>query len=81
MYISDVESVDKVSIIVEDKTYTGKTDDGTHFEFALTDIKRARSKPYVAEVYDGSDLIGSVSFKVKGKAATVKDDFDFGDDF
>lgn len=81
LYISDVESVDKVSIIVEDKTYTGKTDDGTHFEFALTDIKRARSKPYVAEVYDGSDLIGSVSFKVKGKAATVKDDFDFGDDF
>lgn len=81
IYISDVDSQDGVSLVIEDRRYNGMSDDGTHYTFALKDIKRAKQKPYLAEVFDGSDLIGSVSFKVKGKAATVKDDFDFNDGF
>ena len=52
-----------------------------HYTFELKDIKRAKTKPYTADVFDGADLIGSVSFRVKGKTATIKDDFDFGDEF
>lgn len=81
LYISDVDYPNSVSVIVEDKPYKGVADDGTHYTFELKDIKRAKTKPYSADVFDGSDLIGSISFKVKGKAATVKDDFDFGDEF
>lgn len=81
LYISDVESLSETRIVVEDKTYSGKPIDSNHFVFHLKDIKRARTKPYSAEVFDGDDLIGNVSFKVKGKTATVKDDFDFGEDF
>lgn len=81
LYISDVDSQDNISLVIEGKSYKGISDDDTHYTFALKDIKRAKMKPYTADVFDGSDLIGSISFKVKGKTATVKDDFDFGDDF
>lgn len=81
LYISDVESPDNVRIVVDDKTYQGKTDNGAHFVFELHDIKRAKTKPFSADVFDASDLIGTVSFRVKGKTATVKDGFDFGDEF
>ena len=81
LYISDVESPDNISLVIEDKIYKGKSEDGTHYTFALKDIKRAKAKPYTVDVFDGSDLIGSVSFRVRGKTATVKDDFDFGDEF
>ena len=81
LYISDVESVDNVSIVVEDRIYHGATEDGSHFTFALKEIKRAKTKPYTADVFDSSDLIGTISFKVKGKTATVKDDFNFDDEF
>ncbi len=81
LYISDVEYPDNVRIVVDEKTYQGKTENGAHFVFELTDIKRVKTKPFNADVFDASDLIGTVSFKVKSKTATVKDDFDFGDDF
>ena len=81
LYISDVDSPGSVILVIENKQYKGSTEDGTHFTFALKEIKRAKLKPYSADVFDGSDLIGSISFKVKGKTATVKDDFDFGDEF
>ena len=81
LYISDVESPDNISLVIEDKPYQGKSEDGSHYTFGLKDIKRAKTKPYTADVFDGADLIGSVSFKVRGKTATVKDDFDFGDEF
>ncbi len=81
LYISDVESPDKISLVIENKPYQGKSEDGLHYTFGLKDIKRAKMKPYTADVFDGADLIGSVSFKVRGKTATVKDDFDFGDEF
>lgn len=81
LYISDVDSKDDISLIIEDKRYNGTSDDGTHYTFALKDIKRAKQKPYAADIFDGSDLIGSISFKVKGKAATIRDDFDFDGGF
>lgn len=81
LYISDVEWPDNISLVIEDESYRGKSEDGTHYTFGLKNIKRAKTKPYTADIFDGSDLIGSVFFKVKGKTATVKDDFDFGDEF
>lgn len=81
LYISDVENSKDISLVIEDKTYNGVTNDRTHYTFELKDIKRAKTKPYMAEIFDGGDLIGSISFKVRGKTATVKDDFDFGDEF
>lgn len=81
LYISDVEFPDDISLVIEDRPYRGKSEDGLHYTFELKDIKRAKVKPYTTDVFDGDDLIGSVSFKVRGKTATVKDDFDFGDGF
>ncbi len=81
LYISDAESNDSISIVIDDKSYPGKTENGLHFVFELKDIKRAKAKPYTADVFDGSDLIGSVSIKIRGKAATIKDDFNFEGDF
>lgn len=81
LYISDVESPNNISLVIEDKSYQGIPVDETHYTFGLRNIMRAKAKPYVADVFDGSDLIGSVSFKVRSKAAIVRDDFDFGDEF
>lgn len=81
LYISDVESKDSVRLDLGDHSYKGTTSDGTHYSFEIGSIKRSRSNPYEANVFDGDNLIGHVSFKVKGKAATIRDDFDFGDDF
>ncbi|MCD8049833.1 MAG: BREX-4 system phosphatase PglZ [Clostridia bacterium] len=81
LYISDVEYPNNISLVIEDKTYSGKSTDEAHYTFEMKDIKRAKTKPYTAEVYDGEDLIGSVSFKVKGKLASFADEFNFGDEF
>ena len=81
MYISDVDSPNEVHIEIDGKPYPGKSEDETHYTFQLKDIKRAKTKPYTAEVFDGSDLIGSISFKVKGRTGTIKDDFNFDDEF
>jgi len=81
LYISDTNNPHNICIVIDGKTYKGHAEDDTHFTFSLDDIKRAKSKPYIGEVFDSEDLIGSISFKVKGKTATIKDDFDFGDDF
>ena len=76
-----MEFPDNIRLVIKDKSYQGKTEDGIHYTFGLEDIKRAKTKPYTADAFDGPDLIGSVSFKVRGKTATIKDDFDFGDEF
>lgn len=81
LYISEVSLPDEVSLIIEDRRYFGKSEDNSHYSFELNDITRARIKPYEAEVFDGKDLISDISFKVKGKAAKLNDDFDFGEDF
>ena len=73
LYISYVSS-SNVSIILNDKRYAGTSDDGKHFTFALSDIKRA--KDYTIDVYDSEDLIGTTMFTVKGKTASVNDAFD-----
>lgn len=81
IYISDVGDPSRVKLIIDNRPYSGKTEDGLHFTFELKDIKRARTVPYTADVFDSDDLIGNISFKVKGKAATLNEDFDFGTDF
>lgn len=81
LYISNVDSPNKISLVIEDRHYYGSSENGSHYTFQLKDIKRAKTKPYTADVFDGSDLIGSITFKVKGKTATVRDDFDFGNEF
>ena len=73
LYISDTNS-NKISILLNDKRYIGISNDSKHFTFALSDIKRA--KDYTVDVYDAEDLIGTIMFTVKGKTATVNDDFD-----
>lgn len=75
--ISDVDYDNAVTITLNNNTYKGKTTDGMLFNFEMKDIKRA--KTYTADVFDGENLIGQVTFTVKGKAATVNDDFDFGE--
>lgn len=81
LYISDVKWPNNISLVIEDKPYQGKSEDRSHYTFELKDIKRAKIKSYMADVFDGADLIGSVSFKVRSKTAIIKDDFDFGDEF
>lgn len=74
VYISDVDNKNNISIVLNGKRYVGTVSDGTHFNFALDDIRRA--KKYNADVYDGADLIGIIDFTVKGKTGTVNSDFD-----
>lgn len=82
VYISDVNNCNNIRIVIEEKEYSGKTLDPTHYEFCLSDIKRAKKEHYQAAVFDGDDLIGNISFKVNSKTGSVNDDFDdFGDDF
>lgn len=81
LYVSELSSPDKVSLIIEESRYFGKSEDKSHYSFELDNIKRARITPYTADVFDGEDLIGSISFKVRGKAAKLNDDFDFDEDF
>lgn len=80
VYISDVESQDDISIVWENNRYIGTTTDGSNFVFELNDIKRPKNKPYTADVFDADNLIGSITFSVMGKAAEIKDDFDFDND-
>ncbi len=79
LYISDVDLTKGVRVEVGDKSYPGEAIDDTHFTFKLKDIKRA--KQYEADVFEGEDLIGKITFKVKGKAAKIKDDFGFDNEF
>lgn len=81
LFISDTESPDNINVQIDGKSYRGTSEDNMHFTFILKDIKRSKSKPYVAYVYDSSNEIGNVLFKVKGRAAEIVDDFDFDDEF
>lgn len=75
LYISDVEHIYNVSLVIGDKTYRAECQDATHYSVLFDDYRRAK-KNVSAEVYDGEDLIGSVNFEIKGRTATVKNDFD-----
>ena len=74
MYISDVDDKNNIYIIVNGERYLGSALDETHFTFRLKDLRRA--KRYIADVYDGSDLIGRIDFVAKGKSGSVNPDFD-----
>lgn len=74
LYISDIENKNAVSVIIEGNKYIAEVKDKTHYLVLLSDIKR--QKKCNAEVYDGSDLIGTIELDIKGKTASVNSDFD-----
>ena len=75
LYISDVDNTQSVSVVIDEKRYAAKGSDKAHYEVNLYDMKRAK-KNVSAAIYDGDDLIGTVHFDIKGKMATVSNDFD-----
>lgn len=75
LYISDVEHSGNVRIVIADKSYAATSKDATHYSVLLDDYKRAK-KNVSASIYDGEDLIGNINFEIKGRTATVKNDFD-----
>lgn len=75
LYISEVEHKNGISAVIAGTSYQAVCDDATHYTIVLPDHKRA-AKNVAASIYDGEDLIGSVIFEIKGRTATVKDDFD-----
>ena len=78
LYISHFDSPDKVRLMMGDIRYPGSKDenDNTRYSFRLKDIKRAGS--YKAELFIGDDKIETITFNVKGRAAKINPDFDFG---
>jgi len=74
IYVSDAQHSQNVSVVLNGNRYNAQATDKTHFTIHLHDIKR--SKKYFADVYDDNDLIGKIEISVKGKTATVNDDFD-----
>ena len=75
LYISDADNTQSISVVIDEKRYAAKGSDKTHYEVNLYDMRRAK-KNVSAAIYDGDDLIGSVHFDIKGKMATVNNDFD-----
>ena len=75
LYISDVENHGKISIVIGEKSYMATCIDATHYSVLMDDYKRAK-KGVSAAIYDGEDLIGNVDFDIKGRTATVKNDFE-----
>ena len=73
-YISYVEQKENVTIIINGAKYKAIAKDDKHYAVWLSDIKR--QKKCMAELFDGSDPIGSVKLDIKGKTATVNSDFD-----
>lgn len=75
LYISDADNTQSISVVIDEKRYAAKGSDKTHYEVNLYDMRRAK-KNVSAAIYDGDDLIGTVHFDIKGKMATVNNDFD-----
>jgi hypothetical protein len=75
LQITDVEHSDNVHIVIEDKSYTAKKTDATHYTILLGDYKRKKDA-VSATVYDGDKSIGNITFEIKGKAASVNNGFD-----
>lgn len=74
LYISDVDKTDSIGIVIDGRRYPGRCDDPSHYCVQLSDIKR--SKVCMAEVYDGDDLLGSVTLNIKGKSGSINAGFD-----
>lgn len=75
LYISEVENTQNVSIVIETNRYKAVKKDATHYAVQMKDIRRSK-KDVSAAVFDGDDLLGGIIFSIRGKAATVKNDFD-----
>ncbi len=75
LYISDVENVKNVSVVIGENRYIATGSDKTHYDVQLVDMRRAK-KNTAAAVYDGDDLIGNICFDIKGKTAVISNDFD-----
>ena len=75
LYISDADNTQSISVVIDEKRYAAKGSDKTHYEVNLYDMRRTK-KNVSAAIYDGDDLIGTVHFDIKGKMATVNNDFD-----
>ena len=75
LYISDVENVKNVSVVIGENRYIATGSDKTHYDVQLVDMRRAK-KNTAAAVYDGDDLIGNICFDIKGKTAAISNDFD-----
>lgn len=75
LYISDVEHQNNVVLVIGDKSYPVERIDDSHFSVLLYDQKRAK-KAISATIFDGEDLIGNIEFDIKGRTATMNDDFE-----
>ena len=74
LYVSYVENMSNVSLVVNGNKYQASCDDSTHYTIVLDDIRR--SKKCSADVYDGDDLIGNIKLDIKGKSGNVDAGFD-----
>ena len=74
LYISDVEHISNVTVVVDGNKYVATSKDKSHYSVLLSEIKR--QKTCKAEIYDGSDLINTIVLEIKGKTAGVNSDFD-----
>ncbi len=75
LYISDIENIKDVSVVIEGKKYSAISDDATHYTIKLYDMKRAK-KGVLADVYDGDNLIEKVTFDIKSKLVKTSEEVD-----
>ena len=80
LYISETEHPNNISILIGDDRFMAVRKDATHYQVTMPKQKRSR-KQVSAEIFDGDDLIGNITFDIKGKFGEADkkdfDDFDF----
>lgn len=74
LYISDVVNDSKVYLVVDGNKYIAQSKDRMHYSILVEHIRR--QKECRADVYDADDLIGTIELVVKGKTASINNDFD-----
>lgn len=77
LYINGIENPKDVSVVIKNERYTAVRTDPTHYSVVLSQLRRSQ-KNVSAAVYDGNDLIGDISFDVKGKFGSAENK-EFGD--
>ena len=66
--------LNKVSIVMDGKSYPHSSYDRNYYKIPMPDLKR--SGTYDAEVYSVDDLIGRIKIKARAKSAHDNNDFD-----
>lgn len=66
--------LNNASIIINDKRYAASSIDDNHYNVVIPDMKRAGN--YLADVYEGDDLIEQIMIKAQGKSGRVNNAFD-----